>query len=48
VWPDTTVRIPHPTTYELAPSVFDQVSEELADARATLGRPKDVAVVVGT
>jgi hypothetical protein len=48
LWPDTTLRIPDPKTYELALSVFDQVSEELADSRATLGRPKEVAVVVGT
>jgi hypothetical protein len=48
LWPDTTLRIPHPTTYELALSVFDQVSEGLADAKATLGKTKDLAVVVGT
>lgn len=47
LWPDTTVRIPHPTTYEIALGVLEQVQASLADLRVRAGKPKDVAVVVG-
>jgi Barstar (barnase inhibitor) len=49
LWPDA-VKLAgsDPKTYEMALDGLESVSEDLADAKATVGNPKDLAVVVGT
>jgi Barstar (barnase inhibitor) len=49
LWPDaTTLAGSDPKTYEMVLDCLEDVSEGLADAKATVGNPKDLAVVVGT
>jgi hypothetical protein len=48
LWPGAaSLARAEPTAHELALSVLDQVSRSLGNREATVGEPKDVAVVVG-
>jgi hypothetical protein len=48
LWPDAArLSEADPVAHETALSVLDDVSRSLTDSEATVGRPKDVAVVIG-
>lgn len=49
LWPDaTTLAYSDPKTSGMVLLCLGDVSDDLADAEATVGNPKDLAVVVGT